>query len=427
MTKTDLPSTADFSAEGLTPTRPTELGDRVRALQLPPPASAPARTGGLVWIAVAALAVICGWLAVAAYFRSGPPAGDKDSAAAPADSASKPGASATDSAAPPPALPTGAARGDIVLESKGYVIAAHQILVSPKVNGMIVRLNAVEGRRLKQGDVIAELEKTEFEADRDRAQAALAGARAAQQGAQSRVDEANAGFRQQEREQAAAELAESQAQMTQLESEYNRNADLHSRGHMVSAQDLEVSQSKYLAMKHRVERLKNAKELIWIGEREERKAMARAELTQAEAQVRQAEADLVKAQWKLDNCTIRAPISGTVLKKNAEEGNIVNPIAFNGSFSICELADLADLEVELHVQERSINKVRVGQKCTVQAEAFPERNYSGVVSRLMPIADRAKAAVPVRVKLTVPAEEEGVYLKPEMGAVVWFHALPAKP
>ena len=38
----------------------------------------------------------------------------------------------------------------------------------------------------------------------------------------------------------------------------------------------------------------------------------------------------------------------------------------------------------------------------------------------MPIADRAKGAVPVRVKLTVPAEEEGVYLKPEMGAVVAF-------
>jgi hypothetical protein len=38
----------------------------------------------------------------------------------------------------------------------------------------------------------------------------------------------------------------------------------------------------------------------------------------------------------------------------------------------------------------------------------------------MPIADRAKGAVPVRVKLTVPLEEEGVYLKPEMGAVVSF-------
>jgi hypothetical protein len=64
--------------------------------------------------------------------------------------------------------------------------------------------------------------------------------------------------------------------------------------------------------------------------------------------------------------------------------------------------------------------VQKGQRCKVRSEAYPEREYDGVVSRLMPIADRAKGAVPVRVKLTVPASEEGVYLKPEMGAVVSF-------
>jgi hypothetical protein len=75
----------------------------------------------------------------------------------------------------------------------------------------------------------------------------------------------------------------------------------------------------------------------------------------------------------------------------------------------------------LFIQERDIARVFVGQRCQVRAEAYPNRPpYSGVVSRLMPIADRAKGAIPVRVKLTVPAEEEGVYLKPEMGVVVSF-------
>ncbi|MHB8971332.1 MAG: hypothetical protein ACYC3X_18785 [Pirellulaceae bacterium] len=55
----------------------------------------------------------------------------------------------------------------------------------------------------------------------------------------------------------------------------------------------------------------------------------------------EAEAELAKAKWRLDNCTIRAPISGTILRKNAEEGNIVNAIAFNGSYSLCEMADLS--------------------------------------------------------------------------------------
>ena len=92
----------------------------------------------------------------------------------------------------------------------------------------------------------------------------------------------------------------------------------------------------------------------------------------------------------------------------------------NGSFSLCEMADLSDLEVDLPIQERDVARVFKGQKCKICAEAYPDRTYDGYVSRLMPIADRAKGAVPVRVKVSVPAAEEGVYLKPEMGVNVSF-------
>ena len=84
------------------------------------------------------------------------------------------------------------------------------------------------------------------------------------------------------------------------------------------------------------------------------------------------------------------------------------------------MADLSDLEVDLNIQERDISVVQVGQKCRVRAEAYNDRIYEGHVDRLMPIADRAKGAIPVRVKIRIPAAEEGVYLKPEMGAIVTF-------
>src|SRR5258708_33871326 len=79
----------------------------------------------------------------------------------------------------------------------------------------------------------------------------------------------------------------------------------------------------------------------------------------------------------------------------------------------------------MSIEERDISRVFRGQHCTVRSEAYPERPYHGYVSRLMPIADRAKGAVSVRVKIRIPAEEEGVYLKPEMGAVVTFYAAEA--
>ncbi len=54
------------------------------------------------------------------------------------------------------------------------------------------------------------------------------------------------------------------------------------------------------------------------------------------------------------------------------------------------------------------------------AEAYPDRPYKGFVSRIMPIGDRAKAAVSVRVKIDIPAAEAGQYLRPDMGARVTF-------
>jgi multidrug resistance efflux pump len=305
-----------------------------------------------------------------------------------------------------PAVSTATAtEGAIALESKGYIIPAQQILVSPKVSGMVVKLPIREGMRVAKDHVLAQLEDTDYQADNARAKATLELARQA-------LLELERGFRPDEIAQAKAELAETEAQQVQAEAEWKRSRGLRERG-VMSEQDFESAESRYNALNRRVERLRYALRLMEEGPRKERIAMAR-------AQVLQAEADLAKTQWKLDNCTIRAPISGTILKKNAEEGNIVNPIAFNGSYSLCEMADLANLEVDLTIQERDIAQIFAGQKCKVRAEAFPERTYEGVVSRLMPIADRAKGAIPVRVKVSVPPDEEGVYLKPEMGVVVSF-------
>ncbi len=290
-------------------------------------------------------------------------------------------------------------------ESQGYIIPAHQILVSPQVSGRIIELHIEEGRRVEKGTVLAKLEDTEYRAEVDRAAATV-------KAAEARLAEMEFGNRNEEKKAAKAELGESQAQLSQLRSQWERETELR-KSNAVTQQQLEETESRYRAMEQRVLRLKYVSELMDIGFRQEQKDNAKALLGQAKA-------ELVKAEWKLNNCIIRAPISGTILKKNAEEGNIVNPIAFNGSFSLCDMADLSDLEVDLNVQERDISTIFKGQKCKVRALAYPERVYEGYVSRLMPIADRAKGAVPVRVKLSIPAEEEGVYLKPEMGVTVTF-------
>jgi multidrug resistance efflux pump len=312
-------------------------------------------------------------------------------------------------AAAPPTKPEGsspiASSGDMALESKGYIIAVHQIQVSPKVSGMVTKLYIEEGKRVKQGDILAQLETVDYLAERDRA-------KAVRDSLKHHLLELERGNRPEEIASAKADLEESEAQLEQLTLDWKRTINLKT-GNALAARDYEQAYSAYKSMDRHVRRLREAYKLMVEGPRVERIDGARADL-------RQAEADLAKAQWRLDNCTIRAPVSGTILTKKAEEGSIVNPVAFNISASLCDLADLSDLEVDLNIQERDVNKLFQGQRCRVRPEAYPDRVYDGFVSRLMPIADRAKGALPVRVKVVVPANEEGVYLKPEMGAVVTF-------
>jgi len=387
-----------------------ELGDRVRSLSLAQvPERGSALWTNLAWAAALILVAVSAWYGYRVWNTA--PAGD-DTITAEADSQANRDASPTAPShkvlradATIAAAALSGAKGEVALESKGYIIPAHQILVSPKVSGMIVQLNIEEGRRVAKGDVLAVLESTDYEAD-------LARAKASVQLVREQLRELENGNRPEEISQSEAELRQAEAELVQLELDYKRTDDLRRRT-SATQQELELAQSKFLAQKQRVQKLSFAHKLMQLGPREERVAVAKAELAQAEA-------DVAKAQWRLGNCTVVAPVAGTILKKNAEAGNVVNPIAQNGSFSLCEMADLSDLEVELDIQERDIAAIRVGQKCRVRAEAYPARLYHGVVDRLMPIANRAKGAVPVRVKVTIPAEEEGVYLKPEMGAIVTF-------
>lgn len=303
----------------------------------------------------------------------------------------------------------------IVLENKGYIIPVQLILVSPKVGGMLTRMNIKEGDIVAKNTVLAELETDEYLADALRAEATL-------KSATEKYIELKNGARKEEKDQAELELQEARRQLTQLELELARGRRLAGTAAALSARELEQAQYQYEAQEQRVKRLASVLELIRSGPRLER-------IRGAEADVRQAEAELSKARWRLSNCTIKAPVSGMILSKKAEEGNVVSPGAFNGSYSLCEMADLNNLEVELDIQERDISKVRDNQLCQVMPEAWQAdagflathpRGYPGFVSRIMPQANRAKGAIPVRVKIVIPPGEQGKFLKPEMGAMVTF-------
>ncbi len=68
-----------------------------------------------------------------------------------------------------------ASSGEVVLERKGYIIPAHQIMISPKVSGMIESLNIEEGKRVKKGEILAQIETVDYQADYDHSRASFEG------------------------------------------------------------------------------------------------------------------------------------------------------------------------------------------------------------------------------------------------------------
>jgi HlyD family secretion protein len=386
------------------------LNDRVRSLRLTQQPTAKARTSVLPW----ALCVILLLTASAFGYRA-----YRIGALAPAPEA--PAVSDKGAVSPPAPATTATASsaGEVVLQAKGYVIPAHQVQVSPKVGGMILELNKnfEEGRFFKEGEILAWVEEVDYEAEYRHAVAARDAAE--QRWAESKTNP------HEEIEAARNELKESEATLHQLKLDLRRSERLIGV-EALSAKEYEQAKFAHDAMKRRVDRLRFALKIMDRGAREERQKAAEADFNAAKA-------DVAKAKWRLDNCKIKAPISGHILTKKAEKGNVVNPLAFSISASLCEMANLAELEIDLSIQERDIARIEKDQVCTIMPEAFQNhepfrkrhpRGYQGRVIRLMPIADRSKGAINVRVKVeNIPDDEIGKVLKPEMSVLVSFQKM----
>jgi len=127
-----------------------------------------------------------------------------------------------------------------------------------------------------------------------------------------------------------------------------------------------------------------------------------------------------EAEVAVDNTRIVASFDGTVLKKNADVGEIVAPLAGAASSkaAVVTIADMSSLEVEADVSEANITRVVPDQACEIRLDAYPDGRYQGDVTKIVPTADRAKATVLVKIKFKNYDDR----VLPEMGAKIAFLA-----
>jgi RND family efflux transporter MFP subunit len=155
--------------------------------------------------------------------------------------------------------------------------------------------------------------------------------------------------------------------------------------------------------------------------------VAQAEYDTAEARYKRVVASIDAAKFAVkeaevavENTRIVAPFDGTVLKKNADVGEIVAPLAgaVSSRAAVVTIADMSSLEVEADVSEANITRVGPEQRCEITLDAYPQQRYPGFVTKIVPTADRAKATVLVKIKFKSYDER----VLPEMGAKITFLA-----
>jgi HlyD family secretion protein len=136
------------------------------------------------------------------------------------------------------------------------------------------------------------------------------------------------------------------------------------------------------------------------------------------------QAALDYANSQLANTDIKSPITGSVLERLVEQGEIVNPHSYGeseASSSVVALADLTDLQIELDISQSDFARLKIGQRGEIIPEAFPNAVYKGYIEEIAPEANRAKATVQLKVKVENPDDR----LRPELNARVNFLAQPS--
>lgn len=259
-----------------------------------------------------------------------------------------------------------------LLNAAGYVVAQRKAAVASKATGRLVWLGVVEGSAVKAGEVIARLE-----ADDVKAQA----------------------------EQAAANVVAAKGQLTQAEAElvdaklaYERAQDLAAK-RFIAQSALDTAQARF----HK----------------------AKAGVAAAGGSLAQAKAAEKAAAVAVEQTEIKAPFDGVVLTKSANVGDVITPFssAIDTKGAVVSMADMATLEVEADVSESSLARIKIGQPCEIQLDAFPDERLRGVVSRMVPTVDRSKATVLVKVQFV----DRDPRVLPEMAAKVAFLSRAVAP
>jgi HlyD family secretion protein len=294
---------------------------------------------------------------------------------------------------------------DGALVASGTVEATEAAL-GFQVPGRVEWIRRREGDRVRAGDTLASLDRTELLARAAQASAQAGAARAG-------LAELEAGARSEELAQAREAARAANDRYADAQRDYQRVQRLF-QGGAVSQEALDKAQLALDVTSSQRDQAAQQLQLVESGPRKERIAAQRALVAQAEAAVHQAQAALA-------NAVIIAPSDGVVSVRDREPGETVGAGA-----PVLTVMNLSDRWVRIYIREDRIAAVQLGQTATITADTYPDQRYHGTVSFISSEAEftprnvqtteeRVKLVYAVKVRIT---GDEANDLKPGMPADV---------
>lgn len=239
-------------------------------------------------------------------------------------------------------------------------IEARESVVSFKVQGRIVELPVQEGQYVNQGDLLARLDDDDYRQQVSVDEAAV-------RTREAELDLALAGSRTQEIQAAKQALIDTQADLELKRSEFRRRqALLAEQG--VSREDVDSAATQLKRAQATYERVKHTHDQIVEGTRKEEIAVRRANLELA----REA---LQMSRVKLAYAVLSAPVSGVVLVRQAELGEVASP-----GTPVVTIADIDHLWMRGYINETDLGRIRWDQPAAVRTDTYPDKVYQGRVS-----------------------------------------------
>ncbi len=257
----------------------------------------------------------------------------------------------------------------------GDIVPEKQVTIYSKVQGWVEKINVREGDRVKAGQVLVTLDARE-------AEATVAQAKASLEAATARLKQVKATSE----ETVQSQIQQTKATLELAEADLKRAQDLQQKN-FIARQQLDEARTKYNVAKAGYDLAMNSiRQKTWEND-----------IALAEAQVRQAKANLDLSQAQLANLIIQSPMSGGITKRYVDPGTMVKDTS-----PILTLMDLSELKMVVNVIEKEFVRLQIGQPVKITVSALPNRVFAGRIAVITPALELQSRTAEIQIAIPNP-------------------------